>query len=90
MKIVIEGITKDGKKFRPSDWAERICGSLSSYRNHRFYYSRELRPSHKNGNKCVVMDLHLKESHPELYKQIIDFVKSNHLKMYHEGNHEKN
>ncbi|MEM1243570.1 MAG: DUF3579 domain-containing protein, partial [Pseudomonadota bacterium] len=26
-KIIIEGLTQAGKKFRPSDWAERMSGS---------------------------------------------------------------
>ncbi len=25
-EFVIEGTTRDGKPFRPSDWAERLCG----------------------------------------------------------------
>ncbi len=30
-KLIIEGITEDGKTFRPSDWIDRLCGSVSSY-----------------------------------------------------------
>ena len=30
-KLVIEGITEDGKLFRPSDWIERLIDTLSSY-----------------------------------------------------------
>ena len=33
-KIIIEGVTTEGKKFRPSDWAERMSGSLSTFKNH--------------------------------------------------------
>ena len=29
-QIFIQGITKDGKTFRPSDWAERLAGVMSS------------------------------------------------------------
>ncbi|TMG81457.1 MAG: DUF3579 domain-containing protein, partial [Betaproteobacteria bacterium] len=25
-ELVIQGLTLDGKAFRPSDWAERLCG----------------------------------------------------------------
>ena len=31
-KFVIHGITRDGKAFRPSDWAERLAGAMSSFR----------------------------------------------------------
>ncbi|MBL8428197.1 MAG: DUF3579 domain-containing protein, partial [Dechloromonas sp.] len=24
--FIIVGLTKEGRKFRPSDWAERLCG----------------------------------------------------------------
>ena len=30
--IIIEGITAQGKAFRPSDWAERVSGSLASFK----------------------------------------------------------
>ncbi len=29
--LVIVGRTQDGKKFRPSDWAERLCGVMSAF-----------------------------------------------------------
>ena len=28
--ILIEGVTENGEPFRPSDWAERMCGCLAS------------------------------------------------------------
>jgi len=80
-KIIIEGVTEEGKKFRPSDWAERIGGSLSTFRNHRIYYSPMLRPSFKNGNKCVILDPSLQETNPALYNYIRDFAKKNKLRI---------
>ena len=29
--FIIVGLTLDGKKFRPSDWAERLCGIMSAF-----------------------------------------------------------
>ena len=80
-KIVIEGITEEGKKFRPSDWAERMSGQLSTFKNHRIYYSPLLRPSYKGGNRCVVLDPELENTNPALYKHILDFAKNNKLKI---------
>lgn len=80
-KIVIEGVTEEGKKFRPSDWAERMSGSLSTFKNHRIYYSPLLRPSYRDGNRCVVLDPSLEQSNPELYEHILDFAKRNKLKI---------
>ncbi|MFM7705813.1 MAG: DUF3579 domain-containing protein, partial [Rubrivivax sp.] len=30
--VVIQGLTRDGRTFRPSDWAERLAGAMSSFR----------------------------------------------------------
>jgi hypothetical protein len=80
-KIVIEGITETGEIFRPSDWAERMSGALSSFRNHRITYSPLLQPSMRDGNRCVILDASLKESNPTLYQSILDFAKANKLKI---------
>ena len=81
-KIVIEGVTSQGKVFRPSDWAERMSGTLASFKNRRIQYSPLLQPSvNQEGYKCVVLDPKLKESSPELYQSIMDFAKSNQLKI---------
>ncbi|MGA2654548.1 MAG: DUF3579 domain-containing protein, partial [Gammaproteobacteria bacterium] len=42
-------------------------------------YSPLLTPSMKNGHKCVIIDETLKQTDPELYEQVIDFAKDNHL-----------
>src|SRR5205807_1705894 len=80
-KIVIEGVTPEGEAFRPSDWAERVSGSLSTFRNHRIYYSPLLRPSIQNENKCVVLDKALKDTNPALYEHILEFARTNKLKI---------
>ena len=80
-KIIIEGITEEGKKFRPSDWAERVSGNLSTVKKNRIQYSPMLQPSVKDGNKCVMLDPELKETNPELYKYLLDFAKKNKLKL---------
>jgi hypothetical protein len=82
--IIIEGVTDEGEQFRPSDWAERMSGSLSTFRNHRIIYSPMLQPSIKDGNRCVMLDPALKESNPELYNSILKFAKTNHLKICNE------
>ncbi|KTD38910.1 hypothetical protein Lnau_0404 [Legionella nautarum] len=81
-KIIIEGITPQGKPFRPSDWAERMSGSMASFKNRRVHYSPLLQPSvNTEGYKCVLLDPKLKESSPQVYKAIIDFAKANNLKI---------
>ena len=87
-KIIIEGITDNGETFRPSDWAERMSGKLSTFRKRRIQYSPLLRPSMKDGHKCVVLDPNLKESNPELYNSILNFAISNKLKICKEDDDE--
>ncbi|RIX67821.1 DUF3579 domain-containing protein, partial [Acidovorax cavernicola] len=31
-ELFIQGLTRDGKTFRPSDWAERLAGVMSQFR----------------------------------------------------------
>jgi hypothetical protein len=81
-KIIIEGVTEQGKPFRPSDWAERMSGTLASFKNRRIHYSPMLQPSvNHEGFKCIVLDPKLKESCPQIYQSILDFAKSNQLKI---------
>lgn len=81
-KIVIQGITQKGKKFRPSDWAERMSGTLATFKNNRIYYSPLLQPSvNQEGYKCIILDHKLKDSSPKIYQAILDFAKENNLKI---------
>lgn len=81
-KIIIEGVTEEGQTFRPSDWAERMSGSLCTFgSSHRVIYSPLLQPIVKGGNKCVILDPALKESNPTLYNSILEFAKENKLKI---------
>jgi hypothetical protein len=80
-KIIIEGVTESGERFRPSDWAERMSGKLSSFKKRRLQYSPLLQPSMKDGHKCVILDPKLKQSNPELYQSILSFANSNKLKI---------
>ncbi len=81
-KLIIQGVTTEGRKFRPSDWAERMSGALSTFdRGRRIHYSPMLQPMAHKGIKCVVIDLALKEINPELYSYIMQFARTNRLKV---------
>lgn len=92
-KIVIEGITEEGTIFRPSDWAERVSGHLSTIKNQRLHYSPLLKPSFKDGKRCLIIDRELQTLHPALYQHILDFAKHNKLRICSDENsgekHEK-
>lgn len=83
-KLIIKGITAQGEVFRPSDWAERMSGNLSTFRNRRIYYSPLLRPAVRDGIKCVIVDCSLKQQHPKLFEEILGFAQTNALQLEHE------
>ena len=78
-KIIIEGVTDQGKVFRPSDWAERLTGRMASFQGQRMIYSPMLCPGLHNGHRCIIMDITLKETNPHLYQHIIEFAELNKL-----------
>lgn len=81
--ILIEGVTETGEKFRPSDWAERMCGCLASFTNRRMVYSPQLRPmiNQESHTKCLVLDPKLKETNPDIFDCIMKFAGENQLKI---------
>ncbi len=82
-KLVIESVREDGARFRPSDWIERISSIMGEFGpDHRLHYAREVRPVIINGEKCLMVDEALKERDPEAYEYIVEFARSNHLKVH--------
>lgn len=79
-KIIIEGKTQAGRKFRPSDWAERMSGALSTFgRDQRIQYSPMLQPLIIDGIKCIVLDPKLQDHFPEMYTYIMGWADNNDL-----------
>jgi len=78
--LVIVGRTQDGKKFRPSDWAERLCGVMSAFGTEkRMKYSPYVSPGEWEGDKCVFIDGILYELSPIAYRFLANFAKDNDL-----------
>jgi hypothetical protein len=80
-EFVIQGITHDGKLFRPSDWAERLAGVMSSFGGGRLGYSPYCFPIGSNNIKCVVVSLQLKEIEPMAYTFLLNFARDNELQV---------
>ena len=79
-RIVIQGVTLNGRAFRPSDWAERLCGIMSTFGgDHQMRYSPFVRPMLLDGVHCVVVEPALKEAEPRAYRFLLDFAKDNEL-----------
>lgn len=82
VEFVITGITLDGKPFRPSDWAERLCGVMSAFGgDHRMAYSPFVHPITANGVRCVVVDQRLETVEPMAYRFLLSFAKDNELQV---------
>jgi hypothetical protein len=87
-EILIVGITTGGETFRPSDWAERLCGCMSLFgEDQRISYSPYLKPIIASGVKCVVVDRRLEQMSPEAFKFLMSFCGDNELQV-REGRHE--
>lgn len=81
-EFVIRGITLKGEPFRPSDWAERLCGIMSVFgADQRMSYSPFVQPFAHAGVKCVVVDLRLKEIEPMAYTFLLNFANDNELEL---------
>ena len=86
-EVFIQGITRDGKTFRPSDWADRLCGVMSQFRpdgpqpGSHLTYSPWCVPTVINGVKCVVVNSALREAEPMAWDFALNFAKDNDLQM---------
>ena len=81
-EFVIQGVTLEGKPFRPSDWAERLCGVMSAFGgDHRMQYSPFVHPISANGVRCVVVDTRLESIEPMAYRFLLSFAKDNELRV---------
>lgn len=80
---LILGATQDGRPFRPSDWAERLCGVLACFNNGRWIYSKHAQPvMRKDQNQASVLaETVLKEIDPSAYEFIMRFARKNQLKI---------
>src|SRR5437763_11828634 len=89
-EVLIQGITRDGKVFRPSDWAERLAGVMSSFRpggaqpGSHLSYSPWCIPIVLHGAKCVICSAELREVEPMAWDFVVNFAKDNDLE-YGEG-----
>src|ERR1700709_1851101 len=93
-EVFIQGITRDGRTFRPSDWAERLAGVMSSFRpggaqpGSHLNYSPWCIPTMIEGVKCVIVNRELRDYEPMAWDFVINFAKDNNLKVS-EGKFEK-
>jgi hypothetical protein len=86
--FIIQGLTSAGRQFRPSDWADRLCGIMSRFhpgQSHGFdnhlRYSPYVTPTLIEGVRSVLVDGRLHELEPLAYLFMRDFARDNDLKI---------
>ncbi len=87
-EVFIQGQTKAGKAFRPSDWAERLAGTMSSFRPEGssvggaaayIGYSPYCVPRFVDGVKGVIVNAALRELEPMAWDFVMHFARDNDL-----------
>ena len=88
-ELFIQGLTLDGKTFRPSDWAERLAGAMSCFRPEGsaggmaafIGYSPYCVPTTLNGVKCVVVNEALRDIEIMAWDFVMNFARDNQLQV---------
>lgn len=81
-EIIIKGLTHAGKKFRPSDWAERLAGVFACFgADQRLCYSPYIRPLAINDIPCVEVQPKLQEIDPMAFNFLMNFARDNDLQV---------
>jgi hypothetical protein len=85
----IHGITHAGKLFRPSDWAERLAGAMSSFRpgvragaggiGSFIGYSPYCVPQVIDEVRCVLVSEALRDIEPMAWDFVMNFARDNDL-----------
>jgi hypothetical protein len=86
-ELFIQGVTRDGKPFRPSDWAERLAGAMSCFRpdggargpGAYIGYSPYCVPRLVDNVKGVLVNEALREMEPMAWDFVMNFARDNHL-----------
>ncbi len=85
--VFIQGQTRDGKTFRPSDWAERLAGAMSCFRPDGsaggrgafIGYSPYCVPRFVGAVKGVIVDAALRDLEPMAWDFVMHFARDNDL-----------
>lgn len=86
-RLVIHGVTQDGRTFRPSDWAERLAGVMSQFRpggpqaGRTFGYSPWCVPTVQEGVSCVIVSGELRGHDVLAWDFVTNFARDNGLKV---------
>jgi hypothetical protein len=81
-RLVIEGISEDNQRFRPSDWSQRIAANWARFGvDNRLKYSPSLFPCTIEGVPCLIIARDLETRDPEAYRYVMEFATENRLRV---------
>lgn len=81
-QIVIKGLTRDGRTFRPADWAQRLTTAVASLGpDRRILFHPRVHMATRQGVPCVVMDARLQREEPMLFDFLLGFAANNDLQV---------
>jgi hypothetical protein len=87
-EYVIQGVTLQGKTFRPSDWSERLAGAMSCFRPDSsggigafIGYSPYCVPTVVAGVKSVIVNEALRDIEPMAWDFVMNFARDNDLQV---------
>ena len=86
-QIYILGVTKAGKPFRPSDWAERLAGVMSQFRpggpqpGSHLGYSPWCIPTAFGEVKCVIVHRDMRDYDVMAWDFCVNFARDNDLQV---------
>jgi len=79
-EILLRGVTRDGRKFRPSDWAERLYYAVASYGPYRrITFNPMVTLRIEGGTKCIGIDPKLRGIDSLTFDFLVGFARSNDL-----------
>jgi hypothetical protein len=78
--IIITPETTAGKRFRPSDWSDRLIGALHILGEEEFEkYSEYVHQVNYGGAKCVMIDRRLEDADARMFRFFMRFAADNDL-----------
>ena len=86
-ELIILGLTRDGRAFRPSDWSERLASAMACFRRGgvgmapgaHVGYSPLCVPSVIDGVRSVIVSEELRTIEPMAWDFVVNFARDNDL-----------
>lgn len=83
--LVITNQDANGRRFRPSDWVDRLASSAGEFENGRIRYDGRVSPCKRCEDRiCLKVDLSLQDDKPELLDFFRNFMRTNQLQNHNQ------